>query len=328
MTKNTPASYQPRFEWQFLTPTYWPTWVALALLRMILLIPASWVDAIGSMVGSMQYRLNDKRRKIVLTNLQMAFPEISERARTELAKQHFVASVRSLLDMAVLWWGSDRRLDAFVNIVGLEHYEKALSQKKNIILLTGHFVGLEFGGTMMSKHHPHIGLIKPERNRLVDWFIVKGRTRYGARLYRRDDGMRQVVKAIRDGHGFYYLPDEDHGPEKSVFVNFFATRASMLKGVAKLVKLCDAAALPAYIRRIDSRHGYELVIRPALDNFPSADEQRDAQMVASALEQSIRACPEQYMWTYRIFHSRPGGGKSPYDRPRDRRRQKTMQDAG
>lgn len=328
MTKNIVTSYQPQFEWRFLTPTFWPTWVGLGLLRITLLLPAAWVDAFGGLAGSLMYRMNDKRRKIVLTNLHMAFPEKSRRERTELAKQHFIASIRSLLDMAVLWWGSDSRLASFVRIVGKEHYEQAQANNKNIILLTGHFVGLEFGGTMISRHYPHIGLIKPERNRLINWFIVRGRRRYGATLFLREHGMRQVVKAIKAGHGFYYLPDEDHGPDKSVFVNFFATQAAMLKGVAKLVKLCDAAALPAYIKRIDGKHGYELVIRPALKNFPAGDEQEDAQRVASALEQSIRECPEQYMWTYRIFHTRPDGAKSPYERARDRRREKYIQGNG
>lgn len=286
---------------------------------MTLLLPRRWVDALGNLVGRTLYRMNDKRRKIVLTNLQMAFPDMSGAERQAMAKQHFMASAKSLLDMAILWWASDEKLNRYVEVKGIEHYRQALSENRNVILLTGHFVGLEFGGTIISRQYPHIGLIKPERNPLINWFIVKGRTRYGAPLYLRDDGMRTVVKAIRNGLGFYYLPDEDHGPDKSVFVNFFATQAAMLKGVAKLARLCDAAALPAYIKRIDGSKGYELVIRPALENFPSGDEQADAQQVATSLEQSIRQCPEQYMWTYRIFHTRPGGEKSPYERARDLR---------
>ena len=312
----------------FLMPRYWPSWLGLALLRLSLIVPRLWIDAVGTQLGKLYYRLNKKRRKIALINLHMAFPEKTDAERELLAKRHFIVTIQALLDSALLWWGSDKRLQQYIQIVGIENYQQVIEQNKNVILLTGHFIGLEFGGTMVSKHFPHIGLIKPLRNPLINWYVARGRTRYGALLYLRNDGMRPVVKAIKSGHGFYYLPDEDHGLDKSVFVDFFATKAAMLKGVAKLVRLCDAAALPAYVRRIDGKHGYELVIKPALKDFPSGDEQQDAQRVAASLEENIRQHPEQYMWTYRLFNTRPGGEKTPYERPRDKRRAKLAEAHG
>lgn len=307
-------------------PRYWLTWLGLLVLRLSLFMPRGLVDAIGRLVGRAYFRANRKRREITLINLRMAFPELSEQERERLAQRHFEVAVNSMLDLPVLWWASDEFVGKFVSIHGIEHYAKTLESRRNIVLLTGHFVGLDFGGAIISREFPHIGLIKPERNGLIDYFMERGRTRFGATLYLRDKGMRPVIKAIRSGHGFYYLPDEDHGPEKSVFVDFFATKAAMLTGAAKLIATCDAIALPAYVRRldkpVDGKHGYELVIQPALEHFPLGDIKKDAQLVATSLEQNIRKHPEQYMWTFRIFHSRPNNEKSPYFRPRDVRRAK------
>lgn len=306
----------------FLTPRFWPSWLGLAVLRLTLICPRKWVDTLGAQLGKLYFKLNKKRRKIMMINLRMAFPEKSDAEREMLARRHFVVAIQTLLDSAILWWGSDKRLQKYIHVDGIENYQHAIDHNKNVILLTGHFIGLEFGGTMVSKHFPHIGLIKPLRNPLINWYVAKGRTRYDALLYLRSDGMRPVIKAIKSGHGFYYLPDEDHGIDKSVFVDFFATKAAMIKGVAKLVRLCDAVALPAYVRRIDGKQGYQLVIKPALKDFPCGDEQQDAQRVATSLEENIREYPEQYMWTYRLFNTRPGGEKTPYERPRDKRRAK------
>jgi lauroyl/myristoyl acyltransferase len=303
-------------------PYYWPTWLGLALFRLSIYVPRTWVDKTAAALGRLYFHNNKKRRDIALINLKMAFPEKTESERRALAINHFEAAVKSILDLPILWWASDRYLKKYVSISGTEFYRQALKEGRNVVLLTGHFVGLDFGGTIISREFPHIGLIKPVKNKLVDWIMVRGRKRFGATLFLRDQGMRPVVKAIRSGYGFYYLPDEDHGPEKSVFVDFFATRAAMLTGAAKLIRNCNATALPAFIKRLDDGQGYELIIKPPLTDFPSGDAQADAQAVASSLEQSIREAPEQYMWTFRIFQTRPNNEKSPYYRPRDERRAK------
>jgi len=298
--------------------------MGLLVLRLSLVLPRGPVNFLGRLVGRAYFSANRKRREITLINLRLAFPELSKPERRQLALRHFEVAVNSMLDLPVLWWASDAYVSKFVSIQGIEHYAKTLAAGRNVVLLTGHFVGLDFGGAIISREFPHIGLIKPERNRLIDYFMERGRTRFGATLYLRDKGMRPVIRAIRSGHGFYYLPDEDHGPEKSVFVDFFATKAAMLTGAAKLIASCDAVALPAYVRRldksVDGKHGYELVIHAPIENFPVGDAQLDAQTAATSLEQNIRKFPEQYMWTFRIFHSRPNNEKSPYFRPRDVRR--------
>lgn len=317
MSRQATGAYNPKFVYGFILPRYWLTWAGLALLRLSVFIPRSFFSMVGVVLGDIFYFANRKRRVIVKTNVALAFPEWTQKERDHLAKEHFRVFMQTILDIPVLWWGSSQQLDRLIKITGLEHYKKYYEQGRRIILLTGHFVALEFGGVITSKYFPQIGLIKPARNKLVDWFIHRGRSRFGARLFLRSTGLRALVRSIQDGYGFYYLPDEDHGPEKSLFVPFLGTEAATITGAAKLVKLCQAVALPAYIKRLP-QGGYELIIKPPLKNFPSDDEYSDARRLSEQLEEHVRDVPAQYMWTFRRYHSRPDKKQTPYERSRKR----------
>lgn len=313
------GAYSPQFTSTFFMPNYWPTWIGLGLLRVSVYVPRVVFSVLGSIFGDLFYVINRKRRVIVHTNIAMAFPEWSQNERDKLVRNHFRVFVQTLFDIPVLWWASENYLNHFIRVTGLENYEKYFNKDRQIILMTGHFIALEFGGVFTSKLFPQIGLIKPARNKLIDWFVHRGRSRFGAKLFLRKTGLRALVRAIKSGYGFYYLPDEDHGADKSVFVPFLGTDAATITGAAKLVKLCDAVALPAYIKRLP-QGGYELIIKPALENFPSGDEYNDARVLSEQLEEHVRDVPEQYMWTFRRYHTRPENKQTPYERSSKRQK--------
>jgi len=313
MPQETTGAYDPNFEYRFLLPRYWLTWVGLGLLRLSVYLPRVLFSALGFLLGDLFYLTSKKRRSIVKTNIRLAFPEWNQARQDHLVRAHFRVLMQTVLDVPVLWWASPKYLDQFIRITGLENYKKYHDQGRHIILLTGHFVALEFGGVMTSRNFPQIGLIKPARNKLINWFIHRGRSRFGARLFLRSTGLRSLVRSIKSGYGFYYLPDEDHGPDKSVFVPFLGSEAATITGAAKLVKLCDAVALPAYIKRL-AGGGYELIFQPPLEDFPTGNEYNDAKTISEQLEKHVRDVPDQYMWTFRRYRSRPDNKPRPYER--------------
>lgn len=321
-TSRLSGHYQPCFDRAWLHPRYWPTWLAAGIMRLSVYIPRVLMAGIGVLLGDIYRLTNNKRLQIVQTNIALAFPECSPAQRARLAREHFRVLMQCMLDVPILWWARPGYLDRYVRIKGLEEYRRQYEAGKNIVLLSGHFVGLEMGGSIITRHFPNIGLIKPLRNPVIDWLIARGRSRFGAQLFLRDKGMRSIVKAIKSGYGFYYLPDEDHGHEKSVFVPLLGTDVAMITGAARLIAISNAVAMPAYVRRLPWGRGYELIIHPPLENFPTGKDQEDAFCISKELEKSILDVPAQYMWTYRLFHTRPDNEKSPYVRARDQRRKR------
>jgi KDO2-lipid IV(A) lauroyltransferase len=86
-----------------------------------------------------------QRRRVVLSNLKLCFPQLDDAGRRALARRHFRAFARSLLDHGVLWWGSRTRIQRMVRIEGIEHW-RAVADRP-VIWLAPHFVGLDMGGS-------------------------------------------------------------------------------------------------------------------------------------------------------------------------------------
>lgn len=70
--------------------------------------------------------------------------------------------------------------------------------------------------------------------------------------------------------------------------------------------------IPFVQHRLEGRKGYELVILPPLEDFPSGDDVEDARSVNAVIEQHVRRSPEQYLWVHRRFKTRPTEGENVY----------------
>jgi KDO2-lipid IV(A) lauroyltransferase len=70
--------------------------------------------------------------------------------------------------------------------------------------------------------------------------------------------------------------------------------------------------VPFFPRRREDGSGYDLTILPALENFPSGDEQADTARINATIEAAVRRAPDQYLWVHRRFRTRPAGETPPY----------------
>ena len=308
------TAYRPAFSWHFLRPRYWPSWCGLALLWLGIYAPRPLWNGLGAGLGDLYYWLNRKRRCIAMANIERCFPELTPLARQQLVRAHFRVAVQSALDLGWLWWASRARLQRHIQFSGIEHYAAAVARGQRIILLTCHTAGMEMGA-LISLHYPQIAIFKPVKNPLINWLLARGRARFGAALFVRKNALRHILRAFTPATGLYYLPDEDLGGSDSVFAPFFGEPAATLATLGRIAQHSGATAvLPYFPRRRADGRGYELVIKPPLQDFPSGDKVADAHRMNGALEQGIREAPAQYLWTFKRFKNRPAGAPSLYDR--------------
>lgn len=306
-------AHVPRFRRAFLAPRYWPTWLALGLLRLLSWLPWRVRSALAGALTGLALAGARKRREIARVNLELCFPHLDQPARERLLREHFRYRLRSVLDYGVLWWGSSRRIGALVTLRGEDHLRVPYEAGRPVILLTCHSLMLDFGATALVRNYRGIGVVKPARNPLVDWVMQRGRLRFHSTLYARGRGMRDVIAGLRGGAFLYYLPDEDQGERNATYAPFFGVPAATLTALSRLARLTDAVVVPAFTRYVPGTGRYEQTLLPALQDFPGASLEDDAARMNRVIEQLIAQAPAQYMWTMRRFRSRPDGGPNPYD---------------
>ncbi|MGE5791733.1 MAG: lipid A biosynthesis acyltransferase [Bacteroidota bacterium] len=281
------------------------TRVAVGLLWLLHFLPLRILAPIGAGVGRLAYLLWPPRRRICLVNLARCFPELDERARVALAKRHFAALGRSVVERGILFWSSGARIARVVRFVGREHYDAA---RKPVVLLAPHFVGLDAGATRLSMEAPGVSIYSRQKNAYVNRLLERYRTRFHPiTLLSRQDGIRGAIREMQRGLPFYYLPDQDYGRRDSVFVPFFGVPAATITGLARVARLADASVVPAVTRMLPGAAGYEVRLYPAWEDFPTDDPVADARRMNAFIEERVRETPEQYNWVHKRFKTRPPG---------------------
>jgi KDO2-lipid IV(A) lauroyltransferase len=281
----------------------------LALMWLLHLLPLRVLAAAGNGIGAALFWLIPERRKVVRTNLALCFPQRSAEERERLARAHFRAFGRSFIEHALLWWLPPARLRALVRVEGIEHLE-ALGSRP-VILLAPHFVGLDAGGLRLSMDRLVGSMYSKQKDPVFDSLLYEGRSRFGAKLFSRQDGFRKTLRAIQSGMPFYYLPDLDFGQRSAVFVPFFGVPAATVTGLAFIARLTGATVVPCVTRMLP-RGGYEARLYPAWTGYPSGDDAADARRMLAFIEERVLEMPEQYYWVHRRFKTRPEGEPSVY----------------
>jgi KDO2-lipid IV(A) lauroyltransferase len=281
----------------------------LGLLWCLHWLPLPALRLLGSGLGYLLYFFGKERRNVALTNLRLCFPEQSEAERTALAKQHFIAFARAFLDRTLGWWASPARLLRLFRIHGKEHLHSP--NGRPTIILAPHFVGLDAGGTMVTMQVQLCSIYSNQKNPVFNARLLAGRQRFNTPLLlSRQDGMRRILKALKEGYPFYYLPDLDFGPKESIFVPFFGIQAATITGVSRLARLTGAQVVPCITRQVAD--GYETFIMPALENFPGESIEADTAFINKFIEDQVLTMPAQYFWLHKRFKTRPAGEQRYY----------------
>ena len=287
------------------------TRVALGLLWLLRLLPLPMLAPLGRGLGLLYYLLGRERRNVALTNLGLCFPHWSESERQRVARAHFQALGRAVLEEGILWWSSTDRIRRLVRVEGIEHLEAA--RARPLIALAPHFIGLDMGGVRMATETAGCSMYRQQSNRVMDDMLLRARMRFvPQRLFSRRDGIRPLVRAMREGLPFHYSPDQDFGPRDSIFVPFFGVPTATITGVSRIARLARAAVVPAVTRQLPGAGGYVVTFYPAWSDFPTDDEERDTRRVNEFIEQRVLEMPEQYLWVHKRFKTRPPGAASVY----------------
>ena len=295
------------FQKQFLHPRFWPTWFGLALMRLSIYLPARLQVWAGYAIAFTIRPMMKKRRQIAARNFELCFPDWTEAQREALLDNNMRTMGGMLIETAMSWWASDVALAKRVRYVGLEHLEAAKAAGNGVILLTGHFTSMELGGRLIMLKTPCYGMFRELKNPLFNEVMLQARKYHSEGIVLQDEP-RSMLRALKKNKVVWYAPDQDFGRRQSVFVKFFGVTAATVPATARMAKLTGAKVVP-FVPRREEDGSYTLTLSPALDDFPTGDDEADAQRINDRLEQAIREVPEQYYWVHRRFKTQPGQDK-------------------
>ena len=306
------ASHQPVFQRRFLRPRYWPVWLVMLSSLALAFLPVRLRAGLGDGMGWLLCRCDTRTGRIARKNLSLCYPQLSDEERHRLLREHFRIAAHILLGYGQLLARSPRHLRRQFDIQGLEKVEQAVAAGQGVILLSPHFLAIEYAGQCLSQAHAMVSMVRLHSNPVMDWIVTRFRTRYGGEVYSHEASLVPLVKATRGGKWFIYFPDEDKGAENNVFIPFCGIPKATMPLLGRLARSCRATVIPTLAFYSPERRRFSIEFLDPPQDFPTGDTAQDALRMNRLIEDMVKRNPAQYLWTAKIFRTRPPGERGFY----------------
>ncbi|MDP6436069.1 MAG: lipid A biosynthesis lauroyl acyltransferase [Gammaproteobacteria bacterium] len=303
------ASLEPLY--RFWQPRYWLTWMGIAFLRLIVLLPQPGRMACGRALGRFGYRVSE-RRKIVERNLELCFPELPADEREKLGRKHGESLGMSMVELGMNYWCSDAELERLFELRGTEHLLAALEKGHGVLLLCGHFMYTELGCRMLMKYSPTVAaMYRPSGKPLNDNLMRRCRQNSYDIMVAKDN-VRGMLRLLKENRPVIYAPDQAYTGKSMALVPFFGEPAATNTATRQIAQISKAPVIPFFTCRLENGSGYRVELQPALQDFPGESAEADTLKINYLLEEQVRKVPEQYYWVHRRFKGRLPDYPDPY----------------
>lgn len=269
--------------------------------------PRKWVRFLGWPLGILWFDILRIRRRVVLDNLKLAFPDWDEKKRIRVGR-HAVCQMTGnffevlLIPAITLEW--IRKNTVFE---GETHLQQALAQGNGIYALSLHIGNGDIGAGVLAKLGYRVHLIsKVFKNKTINnlWFYVR---RSGGIEFINAHGMKtpfEILKAIKTNETVIFVNDQFMGKPFGIETTFFGRTTGTAFGLALFYYKTRSPVIPTYAYEGEDGKVHVVIEPPLkLEQLISEDKEqtyaRITQEINNQLERIIRAHPEQWMWVHR-----------------------------
>lgn len=281
--------------------------------RLLARLPLRLLHLLGALGGLLVWWLPNRHRRVTLRNVALCFPELSAAERRRLARRSLVETGKTLAEMPRVWFGAREAVLGLIREVqGEELLERALASG-GVVAVTPHLGNWELAGLYLSARFGGItSLYRPPRREGLAPLLRHARERFGAQLVPTDaSGVRSLYRTLREGRLAGLLPDQE--PRSGgAFAPFFGRPALTMTLLPRLLHKSGAAVVFGFAERLPQGRGFRIRYFAAPAGLAAADPAAAAAALNRGVEQCVRARPEQYMWSYKRFKSRPEGEGAVY----------------
>lgn len=225
----------------------------------------------------------------------------------KLLRESIAESGKAATEALVAWLRPAEEVAALVaDCRGWEHVEAAIQRRCGIIFVTPHLGCFDIAGRYLTQRLPVTFLYRPPKLRWAAELMHQGRQRMNATMAPADvRGVRELLKTLKRGGNICVLPDQAPGQGEGVWADFFGRPAYTMTLIGRLQQSTGAEVLMFFGERLAKGKGYRLWIKPLAAPL-TTDPVTAARQVNAAVEDLVRLCPAQYLWSYNRYKTPAG----------------------
>lgn len=271
--------------------------LAVGLILLIFaILPLRWAEGLGALLGNLVSLFARRRNKIGMLNLQIAFPEKSEKERKEILRKMWCHFGRLIADLP-----HNRQVLREASFKGTEYLRNAYEAGKGGFVCSAHIGNWELS---VAKQIAPGFVMNPVYRPANNWFLDKllFARRKGIKIPKGRTGARLMIETLKQGKFISILCDQKF--REGITLTLFGMPAQTATAMASLaIKMNVPIIMVKAIQRADGH--YLLTAYPPVPipvGLPRATAERQVMIfVNQVYEKWIRENPEQWLWIHRRF---------------------------
>ncbi len=270
------------------------------LLKLFSFVPVRILYLISDFVYLLMYYIIQYRKSIVLSNLQIAFPEKTIKEHKKIARKFYRNLSDTFIEMIkMLSWDEKEIKKRFKG--NIELFNKWAGKEKSIQVVSGHYFNWEMANLSVSAQSemPFLGVYMPLSNQAMNKIFYNLRNKFGTILIPATDFKNKVAPYFEKQSALILVADQNPGgADKGWWMYFFSKPAPFVPGPAKGAIARDTVIIYANYYKI--KRGYYQIDFEELTQTPrNFSEATLTYMLAKKVESSIKERPDNYLWTHR-----------------------------
>ncbi len=274
-------------------------YILYGFLYLVSLLPFFIIYRISDFVYFILYYLVGYRKKVVMDNLAIAFPQKTDNERKTIAKQFYKNLIDTFLESIKMLSMSDETF-AKRAVMDLSEINKLIAKGKNIQMHSGHQMNWEYGHWAVATQIklPWIGVYKRISNKAVDRLFKKLRNKGATVLVSTHEFKSKAHTVFNNQYALGLIADQNASPSKGYWLNFFGKPVPFATGPDKGALKNNPAI--GFVKFVKIKRGYyRFDVTVVTENGAEFKEGELTLLYRDFLEKAIQNDPANYLWTHR-----------------------------
>lgn len=267
-------------------------------------LPFWVIYRISDILYFISYYLIGYRKKVVFSNLYLAFPEKSAKEIKQIAKNSYKHFADILVESIKAFSISRKELDQRYTFKNTELFQELAHKNKSIALVGSHYANWEWG-IHLKIYTPHdvFGSYTKLTNPYFNNLICRSRGKFGFQLVPTSETIPMIKNnKVNDVLSLYILlSDQSPMLQKTVYWNeFLGVKVPIHVGAETLSKKYDLAVVYFSVDKI-KRGFYEVTFKLLAEDSTNYKNYEITDHFLKLVEEQIKRKPAFYFWTHNRF---------------------------
>ena len=241
------------------------------------------------------------RRAVVRKNLLNSFPEKSLKERKAIERKFYRHFTDLLAEGIKNLSISKKQLQRRYLVANPEIMEKLYSEKKSVLLVSGHYNNWEWLISAQNFLFPHqaMGIGMPMSSKFWDKKINERRSRFGMQVVHAKNFREAIVQSGDTPLAILVLSDQSPGDSlKSYWMEFLNQQSAILFGAEKLAHDYDFTVV-GFVTEKAKRGHYKMHLKLITDEPKKCSWGSITEAHIRMLEAAIIEKPEYWIWSHK-----------------------------